>query len=84
MTGETFTIAAGVVTDVGGNREIVIEGKTGVIVPPRNPEILSQAIASLLVNDEERMRMGEQASQFVRAHFDASESWQRYRELVSV
>jgi len=72
-----------VVTDVGGNREIVIDGQTGLIVPPREPERLARAIESLLVDDEERMRMGERARQFVREHFDAAASWVQYRELLS-
>src|SRR5262249_15869417 len=45
------SMAAGVpvvATRVGGNAEIVSEGITGLLVPPRNPAALSEAICRLL------------------------------------
>lgn len=46
-----------VTTDVGGSREIVEDGVTGLIAPPRNPEALSSAIIRLLRDKELRERM---------------------------
>jgi glycosyltransferase involved in cell wall biosynthesis len=37
-----------VATDVGGTSELVIQGKTGDLVPPRNPQMLAAAILSVL------------------------------------
>lgn len=37
-----------VATDVEGTREIIEDGKTGILVPPKNGEILAQAVISLL------------------------------------
>jgi glycosyltransferase involved in cell wall biosynthesis len=34
-----------IATDVGGLAEIVIDGRTGYVVPPENPEMLAEAIA---------------------------------------
>jgi len=50
-----------VVTDVGSIPEIVEDGETGYIVPPRNPQKLAEAIIELLMNKEKRKKMGENA-----------------------
>jgi glycosyltransferase involved in cell wall biosynthesis len=50
-----------VITDVGSIAEVVDNGKTGFIVPPRNPEALAEAIIRLLKDDELRREMGKNA-----------------------
>jgi len=72
-----------VVTDVGGNREIVLHRKTGLLVEFGSPEALASAIEDLLAHPEERQRMGEEARKYVHQRFDASRSLQRYRELLT-
>ena len=42
----------------GGTPEVVIEGETGLLVPNDNREALVEAAVRLLVNPEERTRMG--------------------------
>jgi len=48
-----------VVTKVGSLPEIVDEGITGCIVPPRDTKKLAGAIIDLLKDDERRKKMGE-------------------------
>lgn len=50
-----------VVTNVGAIPEIVDDGKTGFIVPPKNPEALAEAIVKLLKDEDLRKSMGENA-----------------------
>ena len=50
-----------VVTDVGAIPEIVDDGITGFIVPPKNPEALADAIIKLLNDEKLRKQMGENA-----------------------
>ena len=45
-----------VATDVGGNREAVVP-ETGVLVPPRDPDALADAIISLLRDPDRRRTM---------------------------
>jgi glycosyltransferase involved in cell wall biosynthesis len=48
-----------VATDVGGLSEAVIEGETGLLVPPRDSVALAQAITKVLSDREMAHRMGE-------------------------
>jgi glycosyltransferase involved in cell wall biosynthesis len=50
-----------VVTNVGSLPEVVDDGETGCIVPPRDSEKLASAVINLLKNNEKRKRMGQNA-----------------------
>lgn len=50
-----------VATDVGGTREVVVAGCTGLLVPPGSAEALSGAILQLLADPENTQRMGRAA-----------------------
>jgi glycosyltransferase involved in cell wall biosynthesis len=65
-----------VVTNVGSIPEIVEDGKTGLIVPPRDPKALSEAIIRLLKDDRLRQEMGENAHRKLQEDF----SWDRIAE----
>lgn len=47
-----------VASDVGGLREIVLEGQTGLRVPPGNATALARALTGLLVDEATADRMG--------------------------
>jgi sugar transferase (PEP-CTERM/EpsH1 system associated) len=46
-------------TRVGGVPEVVVDGVTGILVPPRDPEALASGIAQLLSDSELSQRMGD-------------------------
>jgi len=50
-----------IVTGVGGIEEIVIENDIGMVVPPRDAEALSQAIDTMLNDEDLRRRFSENA-----------------------
>jgi glycosyltransferase involved in cell wall biosynthesis len=50
-----------VATSVGGLPDIVEDGRTGILVPPRNPEQLADAITALLRDPERRQRLADAA-----------------------
>ncbi|HEU4333725.1 MAG TPA: glycosyltransferase family 4 protein [Candidatus Eisenbacteria bacterium] len=61
-TSTLDAMAAGlpvVATRVGGIPEIVADGETGLLVPPRDPEALAGAIARLAEEPELRRRLAE-------------------------
>lgn len=49
-----------VATDVGGNREVVRDGETGLVVPAGQPGALAEAIERLLASPETARRMGSE------------------------
>nr|MQY69267.1 glycosyltransferase [Bacillota bacterium] len=48
-----------VATDVIGNKEVVVDGKTAFLVPPKNPGRLAEKIISLIKNKPLREKFGE-------------------------
>ncbi|MBK5254408.1 MAG: glycosyltransferase [Vicinamibacteria bacterium] len=65
-------MAAGVpivATQVGGTPELVEDGVTGIMVPPRDAVALAQAIGSLLADPLWGRTMGERARGRVGEHF---------------
>lgn len=60
-------------SSIGAQKEIVVDGQTGLIVPPADPAALADAIGRLLaMGDAGRRSMGEAALSRVRARFTTS------------
>jgi len=59
-----------VATSVGGIPEVVIQGETGVLVPPGNPAALAEAVGDLLADPERAAALGARARQRAVEHFD--------------
>jgi glycosyltransferase involved in cell wall biosynthesis len=58
-----------VATEVGGVPEMITSGKTGLLVPPRDPEALGEAISRLLVNHPLADTLARAGHDFVVANF---------------
>lgn len=72
--------AAVVATDVGGIRE-QLDDATGIIVPPRDPAALSNAICNLLDDGQRRERLGYSARLKARARFSVHQMIERHLRL---
>ena len=72
-----------VVTDVGGNGEAVLDGETGFVVRPRDPEALGEAILKLAADPALRAKQGKKAHQRVEAHFSIQTCVAKYDRLYS-
>lgn len=76
-----------VTTDTPGCRDIVVHDRTGLLVPPRDADALTEAIGALLENPGRRAAMGRAARERVLAHFTVEQvidaTLQTYRELLS-
>jgi glycosyltransferase involved in cell wall biosynthesis len=67
-----------VATPVGGIRETVVDGETGLLVPPRDPAALAVAIRRLLDDPDLARRLADEARRRVRETY----SEQRMIELT--
>ena len=66
------SMAAGVpvvATNIGGNPEVVKDGVTGMLVPPKNPEELARAICRMIETQGLADAMGRAGRQRVIDHF---------------
>ena len=74
-------------TRVGGNHEVVLQGQTGLLVPPSDPAALAEAMLQVTrLPEAERRRMGERGREHIRTHYDltrVAERWEGlYREVL--
>lgn len=63
-------------TDVGGVRDILIDGKTGFVIPKNNAEMFAEKLGILITQKEIREKMSQNGWNFVREQF-------HYEKLVS-
>ncbi len=70
-----------VASDIGGNRDAVIENETGFLVPVRDPRALAAAILSLANSAELRRGLGEAGRRRVEQHFSLQACVDRYERL---
>jgi glycosyltransferase involved in cell wall biosynthesis len=66
-----------VATPVGGTPELVVDGETGILVPPHDPPRLAGAIAELLEDAGRRRELGEAGFRRVAERFSADEMERR-------
>jgi glycosyltransferase involved in cell wall biosynthesis len=66
-----------VATPMGGIKETVVAGETGVLVPPRDPERLAAGIVALLDDPVEARRLAEEAQRRVLASFSEAQMVER-------
>ena len=75
-----------VVTDSGGSPELVVDGVSGLVVPPRDAEALAAAFEKLIRDPALRRRMGDAARERIEKDFRNEETVRQtialYRELV--
>jgi glycosyltransferase involved in cell wall biosynthesis len=70
-----------VATRVGGNPEVVAEGETGLLVPPRDPPRLAQAMLQLRRDAARGHAMGLAARRRVETHFEVRRMVVEYETL---
>jgi len=70
-----------IVTEVGGNPYLVIEGKTGFLVPPKDPVSLAQKIEFVLENPYLAMRVAEVAAKKIEI-YDKDKIGESYKTVV--
>ena len=70
-----------IVSDVGGLPEIVEDGVSGLVVPPRDAKALAAAIRRLVEDGDLRRRFGAAARERIKTHFDFRQSAAEFAAL---
>jgi glycosyltransferase involved in cell wall biosynthesis len=58
-----------IATTVSGIPELIDDGRTGLLVPPRDPEALAHALAALIADPALRARLGDAGCERTRRDF---------------
>ncbi|SEL71017.1 Glycosyltransferase involved in cell wall bisynthesis [Colwellia chukchiensis] len=72
-----------VATNVGGIKEIIIDGETGLLVAPAAPEELSLALRKLASSADERKRLGENGYQRISTQFSINSMINKYLTIFN-
>jgi len=72
-----------VATDVGGMKEVIEDGVTGLLVPPVDPRALAQKICWLLEHPKDRSKMEQNARARVEQKFTWDRNADSYAALFS-
>ena len=76
-----------VATDVGGNKELVIDGQTGFLCPANDPSVLTKKVIHLIENKQEAGGMGKNGKEVIMKEFKIErmikETENIYYELLS-
>ena len=79
---EAFYLKVPVIaTNVGGNPELVTHEKTGILVPPEDPEKLTVEINNLLNNEDAQKNFANNAFEFINSNFSWDILLEKYTSL---
>lgn len=70
-----------IATRIQGSDELVVENETGILVPPRNPEALADAIINLHNDTEKARRMGIAGRKRVEKYFNVDSMVKKHEKL---
>jgi glycosyltransferase involved in cell wall biosynthesis len=70
-----------VATRIGGNTEIVLDTVTGLLVPPRNPVALADALGRLLADPALARQMGERGKARIENDFSVDHAVSKTQDL---
>ena len=69
-----------IATEVGGNSDVVLHGRTGLLIQPDCPQQLADVVTALLADDARRAAWGESARRHVERCFNITQTRGTYEE----
>ncbi len=76
-----FFACPSVATRVGGIPEVIEDGKTGLLVPFGDADLLARSVESLIQNPAWRIALGQSAKIFAQKHFSSGVIVPHYEAL---
>ena len=72
-----------VATRVGGIPEMITEGVSGLLVPPKNPEALAKTLKKLIEDLELRERLGQKANEAAEQRFNLKRMLEETKKIYA-
>jgi glycosyltransferase involved in cell wall biosynthesis len=72
-----------IATDIGGAREIVHDGETGLLIPANDPVVLADTLKRLIADPALRCRLGEASKKLMQESFQYEKAIKRYAEVYN-
>lgn len=66
--------------NIGGMSEGIQQGKTGYLIPKGDIKLFTEKLRELLVNEDKRKKMGQEARRFVETHFSLEALCKRHEQ----
>src|SRR5687767_3920259 len=73
-----------IITDIPGNKGLVIDGISGWVVPPKDPQKLADAMIEMASDKNERLLRGKNATEQIRQHFHTKKTVKQFLELYAL
>jgi len=70
-----------IMTNIGGNRGLAIHNETGLVIPPRDPKAMADALNLLANNQDLREKMGFAGQAYIRTHYTVDRSVMELKEV---
>jgi colanic acid/amylovoran biosynthesis glycosyltransferase len=70
-----------IATDVAGIGEVIENGKTGFLIPPRDPQAIAEAVLRMIRDRDATLAMAERGQARIRQDFDPETNHRRVLEL---
>ncbi len=73
---------APLITLIPGNRELIIDGESGLVVPMKNPQSLAEGMMKLYNNPELCKEYGQHAKERIDTVFNTQRTVEKYLSLL--
>jgi len=70
-----------IATEVGGNAELVVHAKTGLLVPPEQVDDMAQALTDLALDSDKRQKFAQAGLERIRQHFSIANMLAQYQAV---
>jgi glycosyltransferase involved in cell wall biosynthesis len=76
-----FLGIAPIITDIPGNKDLLEDGKSGWLIPPKDAEAIAQALTEMAEDKTERQRRGRNAKEYMHKHFHIDQTVEEFVNL---
>jgi glycosyltransferase involved in cell wall biosynthesis len=72
-----------IATDVGGTKEVIINGKTGILIKEKDSEKLKEAIEFVINNSKPRVSYAKNLNKLIKNKFDWKKIIKKWEKVLN-